>query len=194
MDGSPAHPPPVELEETDEPTILTRERVIEIADVPRESLGASCIRERRQDLRPQAVLVERVGVRGESVTLRAGSRLASCDNSQGPREESRRWCGGSFGQLYRGRLRDPRLDIGCRTRRGEPMGFVWVEPREVTRYVAVEQPGYTEVYAVAGGLPVRVSTTSDVDIDRSSAVFQVSEHDTGGGLVRRYRLEAHVAG
>jgi len=41
---------------------------------------------------------------------------------------------------------------------------------------------------------VRVATTSGVEIDRSSAGFEVLEHDADGRLVREYRLDAAVAG
>jgi hypothetical protein len=96
--------------------------------------------------------------------------------------------------LIRGRLRDPRLDILCRTRSGAPVGLVWAQPSTSARYVAVEQPGYSEVYETAGGLPVRISTTSGVQTDDSLATFELSEHDANGDLVRRYRLTARVAG
>ena len=46
-----------------------------------------------------------------------------------------------------------------------PLGFVWVEPEPRAAYVVVEQPGYVEVYAVAGELPVRVATTTGVEIE-----------------------------
>ncbi len=74
------------------------------------------------------------------------------------------------------------------------MGFVWVEPSPGTRFVAVAQPEYTEVYDVAGELPVRVATTSGVDAETSSAVFDISEHDASGRLLRTYELRAQVAG
>jgi hypothetical protein len=196
MDGSVAALPPVELEGTNKPRILTLVRVVAPVDVERGSLEASCLRGRRRDLRPQGLIVERIGLTSESVTvtLHGQTGLYACDNSEGPREGNRRWCGSSFGQLYGGRLRDPRLDIGCMTKRGRQMGFIWIEPDEATRYVAVEQPAYSEVYAVAGGLPVRISTISGVDVMTSSAVFHVSEHDANGRVIQRYRLEAHVAG
>jgi hypothetical protein len=39
-----------------------------------------------------------------------------------------------------------------------------------------------------------VATTSDIDVERSYATFQISEHDARGRLLRRYELEAAVAG
>jgi hypothetical protein len=61
-------------------------------------------------------------------------------------------------------------------------------------YVVVAQPGYAEVYAVAGSLPVRVATTTGVEIDGSSASLDLREHGADGTLLRAYRLEAAVAG
>ena len=140
--------------------------------------------------------MERVGVNSESVTFREspGRGIFGCDNSVGPREEDRRWCGGSYGVLHSGRLRDPRLSIGCQTRDGTPMGFVWIEPEPDAMYVVVAQPGYAEVYGVAGGLPVRVATTAGVEIDGSRASFDLREHAADGRLLRAYRVEAVVAG
>jgi hypothetical protein len=140
-------------------------------------------------------VVERVGVAGESVTVAAASWLHGCDDSPGPREGGRRWCASSSGRLYGGRLRDPRLAIaGCTAADGAPMGFAWVQPSRGARYLVVEQPGYAEVYETAAGLPVRVATTVAVSLERSSALFDLSEHDARGALIRRYELEARVAG
>src|SRR5262249_13832768 len=75
----------------------------------------------------------------------------------------------------------------------EPMAFAWVEPGREARYVVVRQHGYSEAYPVVADLPVRV-VTSDVDLDRASATFAVSEHKARGRLLRRYRLRATVAG
>jgi hypothetical protein len=141
-----------------------------------------------------ARVLERVGVMTESVTIRAGSNLYACDNSQGPRERNRRWCGTSFGRLYDGRLRDPRLDVLCTTADGSPVVFVWVEPSRRSRYVVVRQQGFAEVYAATGGLPIRLATTEGVSIETSRASIGVSEHDVRGRLIRRYVLEALVAG
>lgn len=195
MDGSPSREPPVELEGVSGPAALTRVRVVDVDEIGPRSLSADCLRTRERRPRPALPLVERIGVTSTTVTFAAASDLYGCDDSPGPREEDRRWCSTSFGRLYDGRLRDPRLDIaGCRTAAGEPMGFVWVEPDARTRYVAVEQEGYTEVYETAGSLPVRIATTTGVEIEGSRASFHVSEHDASGRLVRRYTVDAVVAG
>jgi len=74
------------------------------------------------------------------------------------------------------------------------MGFVWVEPAHEARYVTVQQPGFAEVYEVAGELPVRVATTSGLTADPLGARFDLWEHDATGRLLRRYRLDAVPAG
>jgi hypothetical protein len=194
VDGSDARAPAVELEGVSEPAVLTKVRVARVGDVRAGSRAAECLRGPARDARPTGRVVERIGVTSETVTLRDASGLKGCDDSPGRREENRRWCGSSFGRLYQGHLRDPRLDIaGCRTADGAPLGLAWVEPSQGTRYVAVEQEGYVEVYEVAGGLPVRVAT-SKVHVQGSRATFDVSEHDAGGGLLRTYRLDAVPAG
>lgn len=194
MDGSPVSAPPVELEDVAGDAVLTKAVVVDVDAIERGSRTDECVRRPTSDVRGARLIVERVGVSGESVTLRDASGLHACDDSPGPREGNRRWCGSAFGHLYGGHLRDPRLDIGCRTADGSPMGFAWVEPGPDARYVAVEQPGYVEVYELAGNLPVRIATTSDVRVEDSSARFRLSEHDAAGRLLRRYVLEARVAG
>ncbi len=193
MDGSQAPRISVELEGVADP-VLTRVVVIDAGEIAPGSAIESCVRGRALGARPITSAVERMGVTGESATLRDTSGLYGCDNSSGPRESDERWCGRAFGNLYGGRLRDPRLDLGCTTMDGRPMGFVWVEPRRETNYVGVEQPGYVEVYEVAGGLPVRVTTVADVEPEGSRASLRISEHDASGGLVRRYVLNTVVAG
>jgi hypothetical protein len=140
-------------------------------------------------------LVVRVGAYSASVTFlrRAGRGLIGCDGVPDARDDGRTWCGRAFGRLSRGRLREPRLDLACTDDDGNPIAFAWIQPSRRTAYVVVEQHGYVEAYRVAGGLPVRVTTT-DVDVGRSSALFLVSEHDRDGRLLRAYRLEPRVAG
>jgi hypothetical protein len=196
IDGSPTRALPVELEGLMASPVLTDVRIARVGQLELDSTSASCL-QRDWDAEPAGQMVERTGVSSETVTFRNGSGdgLYGCDNSVGPREEDRRWCGGAFGRLYSGHLRDPRLDMGgCITENRELVGFVWIEPSRDSRYVAVEQPGFAEVYRVAGGLPIRVATTSGIEIGGSRATFDLSEHDARGRLLRKYRLEAAVAG
>ncbi len=139
--------------------------------------------------------MERVGVVSSSVTFATPSGLQGCDNSSGSRDGGRRWCGTSFGVLSDGRLQDPRLDIaGCRADAGQPIGLAWIQHQPDARYLAVEQEGYLEVYEAAGSLPVRIATTSGVEMAGSRATFRVSEHDAAGRRLRRYELVVAAAG
>ena len=195
MDGSPPAELSVDLEGVERKAVLTSVRVMDAMDLESAPRVATCLQD-DWNRRPLGAIVVRVGVSGESVTFRGQAHrgLYGCDNSEGPTEEERSWCGGAFGRLYADHLRDPRLDMGaCRTRGGGPLGFAWIEPQPDVEYVVVEQPGYAEVYAVASGLPIRV-TTSDVEIERSRAAFEVSEHASDGTRIDDYRLEASVAG
>ena len=74
------------------------------------------------------------------------------------------------------------------------MAFIWIEPAAATRYVAVEQPGYVEVYETTPGLPVRIASITGVDVEGARASFELSEHGADGHLVRRYAADAVVAG
>lgn len=196
MDGTRARGVSVELEGISGPAVLTAVLVADVRDLEAGSSSADCLNYPSASAPATGSVIARVGVSSESVTyLTTGRRgLDGCDDSPGPREENRRWCGGAYATLYDGRLRDPRLTIGCSTKNGEPMGFAWIQPSRATRYVVVEQPGYAEVYRVAGDLPVRVATTGGVEIEGSRATFDLSEHDASGRLLRKYRLEAAVAG
>jgi len=195
MDGSPVREVPVELEGVDVPTASTKVLSRTRTDEP-GTASSSCLHGRSRGMDATGPSIERVAVSSESVTVResSGRGVFGCDNSLGPREEGRRWCGSAHGMLYSGHLRDPRLSIGCQTQDETPMGFVWVEPGPSATYVVVEQPGYAEVYAVAGELPVRVATTTGVEIEGSRASFDLREHAGDGRLLRAYRLEAAVAG
>jgi len=196
MDASPAPNLTVELESVDQPIVSTRVRVVRAAKRRPGTTSAACLRGRNWGIRPEGPSVERLGVYSESVTFLQESRrgVFGCDNSPGGREGNRRWCGGAYGALYSGHLRDPRLGLLCSSGDGDPMGFVWVEPSPATRYVSVEQPGFTEVYEVAGELPIRIATTSGVNTDPLGATFNLFEHDAAGQLLRRYELDAVPAG
>jgi hypothetical protein len=195
LDRSSADALPVALEGVDDVAVLTSISVVPITSIEPDSAAGLCLHEYAPREATGSAVV-RVGVISESVTFREASGVAilGCSNSPGPREGDRRWCGGAYGQLYSGRLRDPRLSIVCATTSGTPVAFAWVEPDDDVRYVAVEQPEYTEVYEVAGGLPVRIFTVSGVDVENASATFDISEHDAEGRRLRDYELKAFVAG
>jgi hypothetical protein len=195
MDGSPVRETPVELEGVDVPTALTK--VLSRAPAAEPGTASwSCLHGRSRGMDAAGPSIERIGVNSESVTFRefSGRGVFGCDNSLGPREDERRWCGNAYGVLYAGHLRDPRLSIGCPTRNETPLGFVWIEPGPGATYIVVMEPAYAEVYAVASELPVRVATSTGVEIEGSRARFDLREHGADGRLLRAYRLEAAVAG
>lgn len=196
LDNTRAGELPVELDGVDTPTVVTSVTVLPVKSIDPNSPTGVCLHGWSADFKATGSAVVRFGVSSESVTFReaGGSAIFGCSNSPGPREGNRRWCGGAYGQLFSGHLRDPRLNILCRTADGTQAGFAWIEPSEGTRYVAVAQPEYTEVYEPAGGLPVRIFTLSGVEIETSSATFDISEHDAEGKRLREYELEAFVAG
>jgi hypothetical protein len=185
---------PVELEDVSKPVVLTTAEVIELDRVEPATSVAWCVRS-RLPARPAKQLVHRTAVASETLTFRdtSGRRLHGCDDSVGSSEEDR-WCGGASGTLFDGELRDPRLSMAaCTTSGGDRLAFAWVEPTPATRYLVVDQPGYAEAYVTAGGLPIRIATTSGIDPE-GYATFDLSEHDAQGRLLREYRLDAAVAG
>jgi hypothetical protein len=139
-------------------------------------------------------VVERRSGRRRTLAFRSadGRFLESCD-SIGARVEGRRWCAPSTGTLFRGRLRDPRLNL-CRARRGPTVAFIWVTPRPAAHWIGVLQARRVELYRVAAGLPVRVASDRHVRISGSSATFFVREYDARGRLLARRTIVARVAG
>lgn len=194
VDGTPASAPSVRLD-APTPQILTGVTSTTAKRLPDGTPSGECLRAAREHGATAPVVV-RTGVTGLSATYRtaSGRALVGCDATHAATVHDAAWCGRAYGRLERGRLLDPRLDLaGCSTPMGDTVAFAWIAPGARTAYVAVRQDGYTEVYATAGGLPVRV-TTNAVSVDRSSATFDVSEHSSTGALVRSSLLEVRVAG
>jgi hypothetical protein len=98
------------------------------------------------------------------------------------------------GRLRGDKLLDPRLDILCRDRKGGLLAYAWVEPAVGAHWVAVDQRGYTEVYEVLAGLPVRISSTRGIQAAQARASFDVTQFDEHGRALIKGRLEAQVAG
>jgi hypothetical protein len=191
LDGEVAAAPSVHLEGVRGHVVQTGVRVV--PDVLRSGDPAvrACLSQGSPgDGRGSAVV--RVGVTGQSVTFRTskGRALVACDGTS--RGETASWCGRASGRLQHGRLGDPRLDLAC-GRPGKLLAFAWIEPGRRARYVVMRQRAYAEAYLVAAGLPVRV-VTSDIDLERSKATFDVSEHASDGRRLRTFRIEAQVAG
>jgi hypothetical protein len=189
VDGSTARPPPVVLEGAPTPQVLTKVSMIATRRATSATIGGRCAAAARRHGRDDPIAV-RIGAASRSVTLRdaSGRMLVACDGAG--RRGDARWCGGAYGVLDRGRLRDPRLE----TVAGDPIAFAWYEPGPSATYVAVRQRDYGEVYPVAGALPVRITTTTGISVADSSATFEISEHDARGRLLHSSTLEARVAG
>jgi hypothetical protein len=144
-----------------------------------------------------AVVVERIGVFGESLTFADSGRktVYACDGgTDAAGEHKPPWCGSSAGRLFGGKLLDPRLDILCRDRKGRALGYAWVEPAAGVRWIGVDQGAYTEIYEVLAGLPVRIASTRGIEAGRARATFDVAQYDNHGKEVIEGKLEAQVAG
>lgn len=196
VDGSPARTLRVELEAVDRPIVASRVVERDVRAVAQGSRIASCLRDEWSE-RPAGIVVRRIGVLGESVTFssRSDRSLQACDGTRSADLRALPWCGHSFGRLTGGRLHDPHLGLGgCRSEEGKHVAFAWVEPGPRTRYVVIDQAGFSEAYETAADLPVRVATTTRVDERRLRAVLEVSEHSADGRKLRSYELEASVSG
>jgi hypothetical protein len=144
-----------------------------------------------------AVVVERVGVFGESLTFAdAGHKtLYGCDGgTDAAGERKPPWCGNPAGLLVKGKLLDPRLDVLCRDPKGRPLAYAWVEPAAGVRWIGVDQGTYTEVYEALAGLPVRIASVRGVQRSRARATFDVTQYDSHGKELLKGKLEAQVAG
>jgi hypothetical protein len=144
-----------------------------------------------------AMVVERIGVFGESLTFAdAGHKtLYGCDGgTDAAGERKPPWCGNPAGRLVSGRLLDPRLDVLCRDPKGRPLAYAWVEPAAGVRWIGVDQGAYTEIYEALAGLPVRIASARGVEPSRAHATFDVTQYDTHGKELFKGKLEAQVAG
>lgn len=177
VDGTPARVASVRLEGVARPAVMTAVRV---GGKPGACGGGST----------GQVAVHRVGVSGSSITLLARKErtVRACDATR-----ANRWCGYAFARIRRGHILDPRLSLTCSRESGVTLGFAWIQPHPDAAYVVVAQRGYAEAYAVAGSVPVRV-TTADVNVASSSARIDVTEHTANGRQIRAYTLEPQVSG
>ena len=176
--------------------VLTLGRALPAATLGRR-LDTCLFRGDRADVRADAVVVERIGVSGESLTVanQSGSGVYGCDGGIDPAGEHRSpWCGEVFGRLVAGRLLDPRLDVACLDRRRRRLAYAFVEPVAGAHWIGVDQGRYVEIYEVLAGLPVRVATTRDVETRRARASFEIIQYDLAGHELVRGRLEAAIAG
>ncbi len=178
VDGSRAAPSHVAFENVDAPVLATVAR--------RRSVDARCDLE----VGPDAVVVERVGVSGASVTAWSPREriVRACDRTTAGSP-----CGHAFTRLRPAGQLDPRLSLTCTDSDGARVGFAWIAPGARTTYVVVAHAQHAEAYRVLAGAPVRI-TTHDVDLATSSARFDVSEHAADGRRLDSYFLVARVAG
>lgn len=141
-----------------------------------------------------APVVERIGLNGRSVTfLVSRTEIAGCDRDPSARRFVGPWCGLAGWAYAGGRVGDPRLAI-CFDGRSKPLiAFGWINPVPRARWIVIDQPGYREVYPVAGGLPVRVSTVSGLG-RAGAAVFHTAQYDRQGVLLVRRKVVAAIAG
>ena len=191
-DGTHTRPPAVALEGVDLPAVMAFTRTVASTRRPLPRSTASCIGSWGTPKHGPVVI--RVGVDGRSVAFpsRSGRAVYACDGA-GVRAQA--WCGRAFGRVRAGHLLDPRLDLPtCPSSTDRIVAFAWVEPGARSRYVVVRHDGFVEVYATAARQPVRIATTSDVDLRRSQARFEISEHNSRGRKLRAYELRASVAG
>jgi len=148
-------------------------------------------------VRNDAVVVERIGVFGESLTFADSGHktLYGCDGGvDAAGERKPPWCGNPAGLLFNGKLLDPRLDVLCRDPKGRPLAYAWVEPAAGVRWIGVDQGAYTEIYEALAGLPVRIASARGVQPSRARATFDVTQYDSHGKLLIKGKLEAAVAG
>jgi hypothetical protein len=175
-----------------------RDSVVSAGRVLRHADVADCLpKGDREDVPPDALVVERIGVDGESLTFanRDGDGVYACDGgSDASGERPPPWCGSVFGELAHGRLLDPRLDVLCRDHRRRPLAYAFVDPVSGARWVGVRQAGYVELYEVLAGLPVRVASTRRVDAEAARASFELTQYDASGRELVAGTLEAAVAG
>jgi hypothetical protein len=165
--------------------------------LPGTTLGRRFLVCKPPSVSPDALVVERIGVFGESLTFvdRAQRTLHACDGGTDPAGERQPpWCSTSAGRLFQGRLLDPRLDIGCRDRGGGAIAYAWVESVAGARWVAVDQGGYDELYPVLTSMPVRVATTEHIDLAAARARFDITQYDEHGTELMRGQIDARVAG
>ena len=89
-------------------------------------------------------------------------------------------------------LRAPRLTL-CTNEDHEVTAFAWVDPPPAATWVSAKTQGFTQIFETAGGVPVRVTTSDDVDPE-GAATFEIAEYGRDGEQLREYDLRASVAG
>lgn len=190
VDGSSPPQVPQVLQTYGKKLRMTRARVGTVQTMRASLTGCP---EARQ-ARGRSPVVERVGYSGRSVTfLVSRTLIAGCDRNPRAHASYGPWCGTSGWNFSEGRVSDPRLDRcygpgGKRT----VAAFGWINPVRHAKWIVVEQPGYREVYPVAGDLPVRVSTIAGLE-GVGGTVFHTAQYDAHGVLLVRRSVVAAIA-
>jgi hypothetical protein len=177
-------------------SVLTAGRVLTRASLG-QRLDSCLLPGERRNVLPDAPVVERVGVDGESLTVanRDRTRVFACDGGVDPAgERTSPWCHAVSGELEHGQLLDARLDVLCRDRRRRPLAYVFVTPVPAARWIGVGEQGYVELYEVLAGLPVRVEDTRAIDLENARATLEITQYDAEGQALVHAKLEAAVAG
>jgi hypothetical protein len=187
IDGSSAPAVPKPLRGQDPTFVMTRARVTPTTAARRRVIACAV------GERVIGKIVERLGVNGRTLTFRKpDSGIQGCDRYPKARLIQAPWCGGAAWVLRDGRVSDPRLDLCYDTRGRALIAFGWINPVPHARWIVVDQPGYREVYPVAGHLPVRVSTVSGLG-RAGGAVFHTTQYDKHGVLLVRRKVVAAIA-
>ena len=186
IDGSTAPAVPAVLEGQGGAFVMTKVRVRPKAEMSR--LLRTCP---SGPLVARRSIVERIGVNGRDITfLAAPSEIEGCDRNPRARAIHRPWCGSSGWGFRNGRVSDARLDI-CSDGSGRAVvAFGWINAPPRAKWIVVDQPGFREVYPVAAGLPVRVSTVSEIG---SPTTFRITQYDAHGVLLARRVVKASIA-
>jgi hypothetical protein len=187
IDGSISPPVPAALHPERRALVRTRVRLVRVKRL--RALVGACV---PGDSIPGArEAVERVGVNGHTITfLGLSAALDGCDRN--PRAVPLPWCGRAAWPLQRRRVSDPRLSI-CNDARGRPfVAFAWINPLSRAAWIVVDQPHFGEVYPVARGLPVRVTTVAG--IGRGRARLRYAQYDGKGVLLAKRTIAPAIAG
>ena len=195
-DGSRGGPIPSPLRDLGDTAVLTSERTVTEHNL--DSRGRACMAlDSGRRLAPGQAVVERVDHFGSSLTYRprGGPFVFGCASSAARKHA---WCGHAVGEIRRGHLADPRLDIACRTATGAPLGSAWIEPVADAKWIVVRGRDLIQIYPVATGvalasLPVRVTTLA-ADIPTATALFRIEQYDAKGTRIAEATLRAAVAG
>jgi len=188
IDGSVPPAVPQVLRVQSNAFVMTKVRVVKAREIPR--LMRACVF--RERLPHGDLVVERIGVNGRDITFpELNSTIFGCDRNPRASRPGELWCGKAGWSWHGGPVRDPRIDL-CTDRHGQVIvAFGWIDALPHAKWIVIYQPGFREVYPVAGGMPVRVSTVSGI---ASSTTFHTAQYDARGVLLARRVVRASVGG